>query len=310
MAQEKNTVDLTIRNIPKHIHATMGHVSALTGTPVSVMVRDLVIEKFSDPIRRFGMLSPLVDALDQVIGNHCSLPVVPEMVDSFYGTRWNLALQELLGIENDGQLQKIMVKNTPYLTVRADQVMEGRKSVLKGTALWFALFAEIAFSNADIIRRAWESVYFVPSAERYYLYVQHINALRALRQLPPFESFEFTLERDFGTVRLFRPDHYDYGAWHIIITLTPEAAAVLPGNGSTDGICFPDLPQRIFHAPAKQGYSCAAVNSQGEFESGFRFTDGRCELDVYSNGINEGANTTGLDKVISALADALENRLL
>ncbi|MFT4291018.1 hypothetical protein [Enterobacter sp.] len=310
MADEKNTVDMTIRNIPKATHATMGHVAALTGTPVSVMARDVLIETFSNPIRRFGMLSPLVDALDQVIGNHCSLPVVPEMVDSFYGTRWNLALQELLGIENDGQLQQILVKNTPYLTVRADQVMEGRKSVPKGTALWFGLFAEIAFSDDDIILRAWESVYFVPSAEHYYLYVQHINALRALRQLAPFDSFEFTLERDFGSVRLFRPDHYDYGAWHVIITLKPEAAAVLPGNGSTDGICFPGLSQRIFHAPAKQGYSCAAVNSRGEFESGFRFTDGRCELDVYSNGINEGANTTGLDEVISALADTLETRLL
>lgn len=310
MAAEKNTVDLTIRNIPKETHATMGHVSALTGKPISVIVRDLVIDKFSDPIRRFGMLSPLVDALDQVIGNHCSLPVVPEMMDSFHGTRWNLAIQKLLGIENDGQLQQILVNNTPYLTVRADQVMEGRKSVLKGTSLWFALFAEIAFSNDDIIRQAWESVYFVPSAERYYRYVQHINALRARRQIPPFESFEFTLERDFGSVRLFRPDHYDYGAWHVIITLTPEAAAVLPGNDSTDGICFPDLPQRIFHAPAKQGYSCAAVNPQGEYESGFRFNDGRCELDVYSNGINEGSNKTGLDEVIRALADVLENRLL
>jgi len=89
-----------------------------------------------------------------------------------------------------------------------------------------------------------------------------------------------------------------------------KAAAVLPGNGSTDGISFPDLPQRIFHAPAKQSYSCAAVNSQGEFESGFRFADGCCELDVYSNGINEGSNKTGLEVVISAMADVLEKELL
>lgn len=309
MAEEKNTVDLTIRNIPKPVHTTMSHVSTLTGTPVSVLVRDLIVEKFSDPIRRFGLLSPLVDALDQVVAQHCSLPVVPEMVDSFYGTRWNQALKALLSIEGDAQLQQLLVRNTPYLTVRADQVMAGRQSVLKGTSLWFALFAEVAFSGEAVIEQAWNAVYRVPTAEHYYRYVRHINQLRALRHLPPFRSFDYTHERGFGSVRLFRPDHYDYGAWHVIITLTPEAAAVLPGSNSTDGLCFPVLPQRIFHSPAREGYSCAATNAQGEFEPGFCFTDGRCEFDVYSNGIDEEHNETGVSDIIMALTDALEARL-
>lgn len=309
MAEEKNTVDLTIRNIPKSVHATMSHVSSLTGTPVSVLVRDLIVEKYSDPIRRFGLLSPLVDALDQVVAQHCSLPVVPEMVDSFYGTRWNRALQKLLSIENDEQLQQLLVRNTPYLTVRADQEMEGRQSVLKGTSLWFALFAEVAFSEEAVIEQAWTSVYRTPAAERYYDYVRHVNALRTLRHLPPFRSFDYTHEFRAGSVRLFRPGHYSYGAWHVIITLTPEAAAVLPGNRATDGLCFPVLPQRIFHAPAQEGYSCAATNAQGEFEPGFRFTDGRCEFDVYSNGIEEARNETGVSDIIVALTDALLARL-
>lgn len=309
MAEEKNGVDYTIRNIPRDVDTKLGLVSTLTGIPKSVLVRNLIIEKYSDPIRTFGMLNHLVDALDQVIAQHCSLPVVPEMMDSFFGTRWNLVLQELLAIDNEAQLQQILVRNTPYLPVRADQVMEGRQSVLKGTSLWFALFAEVAFSEDAVIEKAWETVYRVPTAEHYYRYVKHVNQLRALRHLPPFRSFDYTLERRFGSVRLFRPETYSYGAWHVIITLTPEAAAVLPGNRATDGLCFPVLPQRIFHAPAREGYSCAATNAQGEFEPGFRFIDGRCEFDVYSNGIDEERNETGASDIIMALTDAVESRL-
>lgn len=309
MTEEKNGVDYTIRNIPRDVDTTLGHVSTLTGIPKSVLVRNLVIEKYSDPIRRFGMLNPLVDALDQVIAQHCSLPVVPEMMDSYFGTRWNQELQRLLRIENEAKLQQILVRNTPHLTERADQVMDGRKSILKGTSLWFALFVEVAFSDEEIIRQAWETVYRVPTEEHYYQYVKHINQLRNLRNLPPFQSFDYTLKRSFGSVRLFRPDTYSYGAWHVIITLTPEAAAVLPGKDDLDGLCFPVLPQRIFHAPAREGYSCAATNAQGEFEPGFRFIDGRCEFDVYSNGIDEERNETGVSDIIMALTDAVEARL-
>ncbi|MCW2107799.1 UNVERIFIED_ORG: hypothetical protein M2402_005001 [Rahnella aquatilis] len=118
--------------------------------------------------------------------------------------------------------------------------------MLKGTSLWLALFADIAFSNKEIIEQAWKSVNFAPTAGRYYRYLQQINALRALR---------------------------------------------------------------IFHALSQHGYSCAARNTQGEFEPGLRFVDGCIEFDVYSNGINEEANTTGLNEVIRALADVLEARL-
>lgn len=70
MAEEKNTVDYTIRNIPKDVDVTLSHLSILTGTPKSVIIRDKIIEMFTDQIKTFGMLSPLVDALDQVIAQH------------------------------------------------------------------------------------------------------------------------------------------------------------------------------------------------------------------------------------------------
>jgi len=309
MAEEKNTVDYTLRNIPKNVDNTLSHLSALTGTPKSVLVRELVITTYTDPIHTFGMLSPLVDALDQVIGQHCNLPVVPEMMDSFHGTRWNLKLHKLLNIGSDTQLQQILVNNTPYLTVRADQVMTGRKSVLKGTSLWFALFAQVAFSSVDVIEQAWKSVYFAPTAERYYRYIEHINALRAMRQLPPCLSFGYEQNYPFGHIRLFKPDLYEYGAWHIDITLTPEAAKELPSGAAMNGLTFPALKQRAFHAPAEKGYSCAAVDENGMYVPGFRFIEGRGEFDVYSSGVPEEKNETTPGIIVAAVAAQIQNWL-
>ncbi|WP_413536292.1 hypothetical protein [Rahnella inusitata] len=132
------------------------------------------------------------------------------------------------------------MKNTPYLTVRADQVMEG------SITLWLALFSDTEFLNKETIEQTWKSVNFAPTVERYYRYVQQINVLRALR---------------------------------------------------------------IYHATSQHDYSCAARNTQGEFEPKFRFVDGCCEFDVYSNSSNEEANTTRLNEVIHALPDVLEARL-
>jgi predicted DNA-binding protein len=309
MAEEKKTVDYTIRNVPKEADTTLSHLSALTGTPKSVLVRELVIATYTDPIRTFSMVSPLVDALDQVLGQHCGLPVVPEMMDSFYGTRWNHQLQKLLGIGTEDQLQKILIKNTPYLPLRADQVMAGRKSVLKGTSTWFALFVEVAFSDEEVIRQAWKSVYFAPTAERYYRYIEHINALRAMRQLAPCLSFGYEQSYPFGHIRLFKPDHYEYGAWHIDITLTPEAARELPDSAALNGLSFPVLKQRAFHSPLDSGYRCAAVDENGEYVPGFRFIEGRGEFDVYSSGINEEKNETTPEIVVAAVATQIHNWL-
>ncbi len=309
MAEEKNTVDYTIRNVPKEVDATLSHLSVLTGTPKSVLVRELVIATYTDPIRTFSMLSPLVDALDQVIGQHCGLPVVPEMMDSFHGTRWNHRLQKLLGIGTEDQMQKILIKNTPYLPQRADQVMAGRKSVLKGTSTWFAMFIEVAFSDFKVIEQAWQSVYFAPTAERYYRYIEHINALRAMRQLAPCLSFGYEQNYPFGQIRLYKPDHYEYGAWHIVITLTPDAASALPDRPDINGMAFPALEQRAFHAPAEQGYSCAAINENGEYVPGFRFIEGRGEFDVYSSGVPEEKNETTPGIIVAAVATQIANWL-
>lgn len=306
MAEEKNTVDYTIRNIPKDVDATLSHLSVLTGTPKSVLIRDKVIEMFTDQIKTFGMLSPLVDALDEVIAQHLGIEVIKESLDDHYGTKWNIEMCKLLGIQGHDELQRILVKNTPYLTIRADQVLRGMRAVPRASSLWFALYAEIAFSDEDTVKKAWDSIFYKPLASYYYRYYQHINELRRHRLMPPLQSWEYNQQDDFGHTRLFKPDDYDYGAWRIEITLAPEVAAE---TETSQGIAFPDLPERLFNAQSEKGYGCAVQNEQGGTEAGFRFVNGRAEFDVYSNGVSEQRNETKPSIVMAAVAAQVKHWL-
>lgn len=310
MTEEKNTVDYTIRGIPKSLDNTLNHLSTLTGTPKSVLVREKLIEVFTDRIKTFGMLNPLVAALDEIIAHHIKGEVLSEQVDNHYGTKWNIELRKLLDIKSDDDLQRILVSNTPYLTVRADQVMQESDKVPKSTSLWFALFAEVAFSTPEVVTQAWKTIFYSNAAERYYQFYNHVNELRRLRHLEHIEADlnDIGVQDDFCDVYLYKPEEYQYGAWHIKITLKPEVAASV-GQDVLDGLRFPQLPQRLFIASQETGYSCAALNDQGEYEPGFRFVDGHCELDLYSNGTHEDFNRTRLSTVVNTLADLIEKRL-
>lgn len=162
------------------------------------------------------------------------------------------------GIGNDEQLQRILVNNTPYLTIRTDQVLGSMWAVPRATSLWFALFAEVAFSDEEMVKAAWNTIFRKPSAARYYDYYRHINELRRHRLLSPYLSWEYNEQTEFGSIRLFKPDDYEYGAWRvvdIVITLTPDSAAGITDIEASSGLSFPEPPQRLFSALPEQGYS-------------------------------------------------------
>jgi hypothetical protein len=312
MTENKNTVDYTIRGVPTFIDTHLTHLSILTGKPKSVLVREKLVEVFTDPIKSFGMLNPLVAALDEVIATHLGpdTKVLPEQVDNHFGTKWNIEMREVLGIKSDADLQPILISNTPYLTVRADQVMQGYNSLPKATSLWFALFVEIAFSSPEVVKQAWKKIFYSNSGERYYQYYKHVNELRRLRHLETIEADrnDFRVQGDFCEVRLFKPEEYQYGAWRIGITLNEDVAASVAQDKS-EGFRFPKLAQRLFIASPDEGYSCAVRDDQDEFEPGFRFVEGRCELDMYSNGTHEDFNRTRLSDVVDAVVGVIDERL-
>lgn len=52
------------------------------------------------------------------------------------------------------------MNNTPYLRVRAAQVLKGWSAIPRGISLTFALFAEIAGRDKATIDRAWTSIFY------------------------------------------------------------------------------------------------------------------------------------------------------
>nr|AYU68958.1 hypothetical protein D0368_00198 [Escherichia coli]AYU69047.1 hypothetical protein D0368_00294 [Escherichia coli] len=46
---------------------------------------------------------------------------------SHFITRWNQEYQKLLGISTEEELRRLVLNNTPFLQVRADQVLKGWK---------------------------------------------------------------------------------------------------------------------------------------------------------------------------------------
>ena len=303
MSNEKDTVDYTVRGFSRSFDRTLTDLSILWNKPKSVILREIAEEHLTDRIKTFGMLSKLVSALDEVVAGHVGAVVSDHQVENHFGTRWNMEMCELLNIRSDEELQRIVVDNTRYLTVRADQVLKGYKWIPKGTALWFALFAEVAVSSPDIVRQAWEKIFYSVSGDAYYRYYANVNELRRLHHLDEISADARDFERDgeFCQVAVTKPAHYQYGAWRVDILLSEKAAQLPPAC-----LRFPTLPHRIFLADKDGLYTCQALFDEKGSELGFQFVAGECKFDVYSDGQFEDFNPTAMTAVAGAIANTVD----
>lgn len=73
-------------------------------------------------------------------------------------------------------------------------------------------------------------------------------------------------------------------------------------------IHVPTLEKRLFIPD--QPYRKVLISDSDEWDMGFAFKDGICELHLYSNGIPEDENPVPLKKVVSELISSIESRLL
>lgn len=117
---------------------------------------------------------------------------------------------------------------------------------------------------------------------------------------------DFTLKGEFCKVVVFKPAHYQYGAWRAEITpvvpLSPEAHAALRE------LNLPTLPHRLIVADTSEPYTSPATDASGTVVLGFRFSEGKCELDIYSNGKTESFNPTSPLHVAQELAKITDAR--
>lgn len=294
------SVTYTLRNIPADIDRVISDLANHARKPKATFLREFLEDSFRDVIDSFALKNPLIASLDDELASYLGAEIMEKRYQSHYITRWNQEYQKLLGISTEEELRRVVLNNTPYLQVRADQVLKGWSSIPRGISLTFSLFAEIAGRDRKTIDRAWDRIFYSQLREKRHRFYQDIEAIRALKKLPAISGQSWT--QDGITVRIYRPEHYAFGAWRVALSL-PENYATQMWN-----IPFPELKGRLF--TADPGYS-ALINAEPDrWDKAFRFVDGMCELHLYTNGVEEEHNPTPLPDVAQALLSVVENNLL
>lgn len=318
MTQEKDTVDYTVRGFSREFDTTLTNVSILLNKPKSVLLRELAEQHFTDRIKMFGMMSKHVAALDEMMARNLGAELIERPYESHMTTRTSLEMGKLLNISSDEQLEDILVRNTPYIMVRANQVIKGTPRTVKGMTLWFALFAELASSSPDLVKTAWETIFYSFDDESYYRYYKNINEIRLLMNKDAITADLHDVRHDgkFCTVAITKPADYQYGAWLAVITLTPAGAQIADeaaADEALSGLCYPTFEKRQIVAKKDTGYHAMAFPEDGgEQQRGFKFIDGRCELNVYSKdyaGSSEFYHPTPLKHVAEVLASVTDEHL-
>ncbi len=125
--------------------------------------------------------------------------------------------------------------------------------------------------------------------------VQPTTKVREL--IEAFVKEEYGRLSDRLTIHIYKPSHYDYGAWCVKMKLRNPLE--MQFQGIPVPFHLPELPKRRLNP--KEGYLSVVALPNGEFTIGGQFVDGVWEGHLYSNGSEEGQNPTPVEEVQSAL---------
>lgn len=234
------SITYTLRNIPAEIDRVITDLATHVRKPKATFLREFLKDSFRDVIDSFALKNQLIASLDDELASYLGAEVVEKRYQSHYITRWNQEYQKLLGISTEEELRRLVLNNTPFLHARAAQVLQGWKKIPRGISLTFSLFAEIAGWDKETIVRAWNNIFYSQLREKRHRFYQDIEAILDLKKLPALSHYSWT--QNGITVRIYRPDDYDVGAWRVTLSL-PESYATQMWN-----IPFPELEYRLFTA--------------------------------------------------------------
>ena len=183
---ENKTATLTVRNIPLDVDAMITLQASLTGKSNSDFLKELLTQEFQDLIKNFSRTSPLVSLMDQELGKQVSVRVAEHWYENDMITRCNLKYKSLLGLITHDDLQQIMMKNMPYLQLRAGQVLHSHFAYIpRGMSLTFSLFNEIASRDPGTINQAYREILSPIGEVKFY---QDINEIRTEMKLLPVDG--------------------------------------------------------------------------------------------------------------------------
>ncbi|MBP6082145.1 MAG: hypothetical protein KA732_12810 [Providencia sp.] len=302
MSKQNDTIDYTIRGNAMAVDKVITQLAAAAGIPKSTFIRNKLEEIFQNRYDQYAASSSLVAAYDEILARDLGTTIKQAPIDNAMATPDKVVLCEILNIKEDRQLENILIDNGKYILQRARQTMlgNGNVPVLTANSLWFALFCELAGSEISQINLAETKVFNKYNTNHgYYKYYENINAIRANKGMKPVLLREANKETSNCHVRIYKPEHYQFGAWHVEITLSKKAGPIMEGIG----ISFPEIKHRILIADKASGYLTAVRCNDKDWENGFLIKNGESHLDLYSNGIAEEHNPTSINEVAEVLVD-------
>ncbi|HEM7419268.1 TPA: hypothetical protein U2J22_004420 [Citrobacter youngae] len=301
--EDEETTVYTIRGIRKSLDETITDLATYYGKPKATLVREFIEKYFSDHVRNFELHSPLVSTFDAEIADYIKADILDDRYSNFHVTRTNHVFLKLLGIDCEEQLRTLLLNNAPYLRMRADQVCAGMVRIPRGLSLTFAMFAELARRDGATILEAHDTIFnpfkLEETSERFY---RHINQIRAEMKRPPvLPDTAISESGEKVIVTVYSPQDYAAEAWKVHLRLRDGV------RSPKSGFAFPVLEKRLFIPD--QPYRKVMISDSGEWDMGFVFLEGVCELHLYSNGIPEEENPVPLKKVVSELISSIESHL-
>ncbi|CAH0183495.1 MULTISPECIES: hypothetical protein [Rahnella] len=303
----EHTIAVSVKGVRASVSQALEEVSASRGTNKSALMRELINGPMSSIIKVFCLKSPLVTSLDQELAAISNCTMVSAWYDNGASTLADRAYVGILNINNENDLRDILLRNTPYLRIRAQQALVPSVPMLYGVSLYFALFTEIAGRDDATIEAAWADIFSRWGTwYRRQDYYRQINEIRAaMNRTDATFLTEAHAEGYYSRVAIFRPDGYGYGAFQVTMILDQSRTATLPEELFSK-LAFPFFTGRIMSPDMGFG---EATWHNNNWTLGFSFREGTCALHLYSCGVAEHENPVSLSEVARGLADLVDEKV-
>lgn len=181
--KKSNTAVITVRNVPRDVDDIITTQANELRKSKSDFIKELLIRKFQDLIKNYSRTSSLVSLMDKELEKMSGVKVAEHWYEDDMITATNLKYRTLLKLDSVDDLQKIMMKNMPYLQFRAGQILNSQFSYIpRGLSLTFSLFNEIASRDSNIINTAYRKIFYWLDEDIFYI---NVDSIRAEMKLEP-----------------------------------------------------------------------------------------------------------------------------
>ncbi|MDE4631079.1 hypothetical protein [Klebsiella pneumoniae] len=306
--ESQGTVSVSLKGIPTDQGQALKEVARARDINQSALLREMVNASMGSILHVFCLKSPLVASLDQDIAQYNGCTVLPAWGSVPPAPQFEAAYRDLLGIHTEDDLTRILLRNAQYLRMRTNQVMPRGQQFYGGTALYFALFCDVAGRDEQTIEAFWASIarFWAAWYRRQDYYLQ-INQLRGVLGLAPANGLsEAHAKGVYSRVSVFQDESRQKGLSQVLLTLRTENTRDLPA-GAFDQFQLPGCNGHIL--TPDPGYGTPYIFPNNAYVLGFRFREESCSLHCYSVEHTPIGDTQTLSELAQALVDGVDETL-